>query len=73
MTGRTSEVLHREVQPAVQALEWHSTGRRQNENNVNALRQLPAQLPQQQSGKQATGYEREELLSWRYLQGSSRV
>ena len=28
-----------------------------NENNVNALRQLPAQLPQQQSGKQATGYE----------------
>ena len=57
MTGRASEVLHREVHPAVQALEWHSTGRCQNENNVNALRQLPAQLPQQQSGKQATGYE----------------
>ena len=57
MTGRTSEVLHHEVQPAVQALERHSTGRHQNENNVNALRQLPAQLPQQQSGKQATGYE----------------
>ena len=57
MTGRTSEVLHCEVQPAVQALEWHSTGRRQNENNVNALCQLPVQLPQQQSGKQATGYE----------------
>ena len=55
MTGRTSEVLHREIQPAVQTLEWHSTGRRQNENDVNALRQLPAQLPQQQSGKQATG------------------
>ena len=57
MTGRTSEVLHHEVQLAVQALEQHSTGRCQNENNVNALRQLPAQLPQQQSGKQATGYE----------------
>ena len=57
MTGRTSEVLHSKVQLAVQALEWHSTGRRQNENNVNALHQLPAQLPQQQSGKQATGYE----------------
>ena len=57
MTGRTSEVLHREVQLAVQAPEWHSTGRHQNENNVNALCQLPAQLPQQQSGKQATRYE----------------
>ena len=57
MSGQTSEVLHHEVQPAVQALERHSTRRRQNENNVNALRQLPAQLPQQQSGKQATGYE----------------
>ena len=73
MTGQTSEVLHHEVQPAVQALEWHSTRRRQNENNINALHQLLAQLPQQQRGKQATGYEREELLSWRYLQGSSRV
>ena len=57
MTRRASEVLHHEVQPAVQALEWHSTGRRQNENNVNALRQLPVQLSQQQNGKQATGYE----------------
>ena len=57
MTGQTSEVLHCEVQPAVQALERHSTRRCQNENNVNGLRQLPAQLPQQQSGKQATGYE----------------
>ena len=57
MTRRASEVLHREVQLTVQALEWHSTGRRQNENNINALRQLPVQLPQQQSGKQATGYE----------------
>ena len=57
MTQRASSVLHHEVQQAVQALEWYSTGRRENEDNVNALRQLPAQLPQQQSGKQATGYE----------------
>ena len=57
MTRRTSEVLHHEVQLAVQALERYSTRRRQNENNVNALRQLAAQLPQQQSGKKATGYE----------------
>ena len=57
MTRRTSEVLHRQAQLTVQALEWHSTRRRHNENNVNALHQLPAQLPQQQSGKQATGYE----------------
>ena len=57
MTRRASEVLHHEIQPAVQAFEWHSTGRRHNEDNVNALRQFSAQLPQQQSGKQATGYE----------------
>ena len=47
MTRRDSQVLHREVQQAVQAFEWHSSRQRQNENNVNALRQLPAQLPQQ--------------------------
>ena len=57
MTGRVSQVLHCEVQQAVQALAWHSTGQHEDENNVNALHQLPAQLPQQQSGKQATGYE----------------
>ena len=45
MTQRTSYVLHREVQQAVQALEWHGTRRREDENNINALHELPVQLP----------------------------